>query len=180
MRLLLANALMATVMMASCLPNLWPEESDDSPDLLTIEYLLRIAELCGQPTSISLSGPDTAACAYGISNSMIYDSDASNYLTGSTFSGHPNLECRIPGSTSNLSAAYNSWYLSDSANPPQGYAPVFLFQHELIFSGGNYSGVTQFSSYSSGDILICVCSPNGSCGATDTKASGLYQIIQAN
>ena len=177
MRLLLANALMATVMMASCLPNLWPEESDDSPDLLTIEYLLRIADLCGQPTSIVLSAPSSAPCAYGISNNLIYNSDTTTYLTGSNFSGHPNLECRTPGSSSVSSATRNSWFSSETTNPPQGYAPVFLFEHSTVYSGGTSIGVTQFSAYSSGDILICVCAHYGGCGSTH---GGLYQIIQAN
>ncbi|MCB1168622.1 MAG: hypothetical protein KDK33_20875, partial [Leptospiraceae bacterium] len=70
--------------------------------------------------------------------------------------------------------------LSETTSPPPGYAPLFLFEHETVFSGGFDVGVTQFTSYSSGDILICVCSNSGRCGPTDTKGSGLYQIIQAN
>ena len=159
---------------AGCLYIPGGDESEDSPDMLTLEMLFNYVDRCSQPTSLFFGGN----CSYAKSNEMVYNSDTSTFLTGSTFSGHPNLECRYPGSTHISSASYNKWFLSETEDPPQGYAPRFLFEHKTIYAGGYDAGVTQFTSYSSGDILICLCDSMYGCTA-DHKNTGTYQIITA-
>ncbi|MCB1168110.1 MAG: hypothetical protein KDK33_18275, partial [Leptospiraceae bacterium] len=88
---------------ASCGP------PDEEIDLLTNEYIVSAISNCSKPTAITLSPWN---CASEKSSNMIYDADADAFLTGATFSGHPNLECRLPGQTRAVTASRNSWFLS--------------------------------------------------------------------
>ena len=167
MRLLLANRLKGAYFALILSPILMAaqcENTDDSVDLLTIEYVVAAVSNCSNPTAITLSPWN---CASEESNQMVYDADSAMFLTGPTFSGHPNLECHIPSQTSGIAVWGNSWFLSNTTDPPPGYLPKFLFQHP--FSNSQ----TPFTSYSAGDILICAKGGGFNNG-------GSYQIITAN
>ena len=167
MRLLLANRLKGAYFVLILSPFLMTaqcEKTDDSVDLLTVEYVVAAVSNCSKPTAITLSPWN---CASEESNQMVYDADSAMFLTGPTFSGHPNLECRLPGQTRAVTASRNSWFLSETTDPPPGYIPKFLFQHP------SSNTPDPFTAYSSGDILICATG-----GAF--AYSGKYQIITAN
>jgi len=142
--------------------------------LLISQYLGEQAE-CGQPTSLIFYTQHAGKkCGYQQNTNMVYSRTGATFLTGTTFSGSPVLECRMPGGGSYKSATYNSWYLADTSTPGQGYAPQFLFEHQPIPSFNNQTDVTTFSSYSPGNILICFCYE------CDAGYHGHYQIITAN